>query len=119
MVFSSLLYTYKSLGTEIIVTAHNFGLNDATIIESARYHPACHCPPNPTIIMLIFQNSSLIISSPIAVDTTFTVDLPIYPPSICAHCITYFPTKNTRTIQKRIINILATPANHENGVCEL
>gem|GEM_PF-4885804 len=31
------LYTYKSLGTESIVTAHNFGLNDATIIESARY----------------------------------------------------------------------------------
>jgi hypothetical protein len=29
-------YTQRSLGTDIIVTAHNLGLNDATIMESAR-----------------------------------------------------------------------------------
>lgn len=53
------------------------------------------------------------------VATIFTVDLPIYAQSICAHCITYFPKKNTSRIQETIIRNLITPAYHENGVGEL
>ncbi|MEI6672465.1 MAG: hypothetical protein WCL02_03810 [bacterium] len=94
-------------------------MNDATIIESARYPPACPCHQNQTIITFIFQNSSLIISSPIVLDTTLTVPLPIYPQSICAHWITYFPIKNTRKIQQSIIKNLATQADPENGLCEV
>ncbi|MEI8009381.1 MAG: hypothetical protein WCI00_08760 [bacterium] len=94
-------------------------MNDATIIESARYDQACPCHQNQTIMTFIFQNSSLIISSPMVLDTTLTVDLPIYHQSICAHCITYLPTKNTKKTQKRIIKNLITPANHENGLREL
>gem|GEM_PF-2449000 len=91
-------------------------MNEATIIESARYPHACPCHQNPTIITLTFQNSSLIISSPIVLDTIFTVDLLIYHQTICAHFMTYFPTKNTRKTQHTIIKNFATPADHENGL---
>jgi hypothetical protein len=68
---------------------------------------------------LIFPISSFIISSPIVVDTIFTVHLPINPQSICAHWIIYFPTKKTKKIHASIIKTFITPANHENGLCEV
>jgi hypothetical protein len=102
-----------------MVTAHNFGLNDATIIESARYPHAWVSHPYPIIITLIFPNSSLIISSPTVDETNCTAHLPINVDAICAPLIRYFPTKNTKNRQHTIISNFAIPEAPENGLYEL
>ena len=70
-------YTSKSLGIESIVKASNLGLNDATMIESAKYDPACPVPPYPTIITLILPYSSPVIDWPKLLEMTLTVPLVI------------------------------------------
>lgn len=77
MIPSPVSLTYRSLGIEIIVVAPSFGLNEATIMESARYDHACPSPPYPTIITFIFPFSSVCIGAPKLLDIIFTVPLDI------------------------------------------
>lgn len=86
-----------------MVVAPSLGLNDATMIESARYEPACHSPPYQTIMTLIFPFSSVFMASPILLETTLTVPLASCHSAAPAKVIKYFHkkiAKNTQTITK-------------------
>jgi hypothetical protein len=76
-IFFSLSFTNKSLGTESIVTAHNSGFREATMIESAKYHQACDDHQNHAIKTFTFPNSSLIMSCQRLLLTMVTVHLAI------------------------------------------
>ncbi|MEI8090691.1 MAG: hypothetical protein WCG98_00020 [bacterium] len=82
-----------------MVTAPSLGLNEATIMESAKKDPACHSPPYPTIMTLIFPNASVCISSPMLLETIFTVPLAMPHNADCAKLMRYLPRKITKNMQ--------------------
>jgi hypothetical protein len=98
--------TYKSLGTESIVTAPNLGFHEATMVESARLFPACPCHQYQIIIIFTFPMVSFFISVPRLSLTMVTAHFPIWLPMTCAHLIIYFPKNHTTKMQNMTTKIL-------------
>jgi len=100
------VFTYKSLGTESMVTAPNLWFHDATMIESAKLFHACPFHPYQRIMIFTFPMASFFISVPRLSLTMVTAHFPIWSPMTCAHLMIYFPKNHTTTMQNTTTKIL-------------
>gem|GEM_PF-5239723 len=100
------VFTYKSLGTESMLTAPSFGFREATMIESAKLFPACHLPPYQMIMIFTLPRASFFISAPKLSLTIVTAHFPNWLPMTCAHLMTYLPKNPTTKMQNITTKIL-------------